>query len=55
MKSNDLIDNSNDLNWFDDICKWADYKIEEELNPSINFTVLFEKTLSFIKAKKLVH
>ncbi len=35
--------------------EWADYKIEEELNPSINFTVLFEKTLSFIKAKKLVH
>ena len=31
MKSNDLIDNSNDLNWFDDICKWADkYDLNHE-------------------------
>jgi len=31
MKSDHLIDNSNDLNWFEDICKWADkYDLNHE-------------------------
>ena len=31
MKRNNSIDNSNDLNWFDDICKWADkYDLNHE-------------------------
>lgn len=34
--------------------EWADYKIDESIDLSTNLAVLFEKTYSFIKSKKLI-
>lgn len=34
--------------------EWADYKIEESLDLNMDFSVLFQKTNSFIKSNKLI-
>ena len=34
--------------------EWADYKIDDSLNPETQFTILFEKTNSFINSAKLI-
>ena len=34
--------------------EWADYKIEEPINPNTTFVVLFHKTNSFINSLKLI-
>ena len=34
--------------------EWADYKIDEDLNSSTSFSVLFQKTFSFINSEKLI-
>ena len=37
-----------------DLRVWADYKVEECLTASTNFTILFQKTNSFINSSKLI-
>ena len=34
--------------------EWADYKIEESINPNTTFVVLLHKTNSFINSSKLI-
>ena len=34
--------------------EWADYKIDEDLNSATSFSVLFQKTFSFINSQKLI-
>lgn len=34
--------------------EWADYKIDDSLNPGTQFNILFQKTHSFINSAKLI-